>query len=53
VKNEKGQALVEYILVAAVLIGASYGMAKLFAILWKAKFVLLKTLRAGTAGMGP
>lgn len=52
-KDEKGQAVVEYALLLFVLTLVSYGGINLFIEAWKNKFNKLKLMRAGALGMGP
>ena len=47
IKNNKGQALVEYIIFILVLLMASYGAVKLFIIAWKYKFNFISTNYGG------
>jgi hypothetical protein len=38
INNKSGQALVEYVLFTLIMFAASYGMVKLFIIVWQHKF---------------
>ena len=49
-KDENAQAMVEYVLVASILIAASYGAIRLFLHAWKSKYDNLKNMRTGPQG---
>ncbi len=51
--DEDAQAMVEYILIACMLILASYGAIKLFTHAWKIKFNKVKSVRSGIIGIAP
>jgi hypothetical protein len=51
--TNRGQALVEFLLVAIVLIAASYGASRLIAAAWKSKFTIITAMRCGVTGIGP
>ena len=51
--DEDGQAMVEYVLVAAILIAASYGALRLFAVSWHMKFQRTANARTGILGIRP
>ena len=38
ISNKSGQAMVEYVLFTLIMFAASYGMVKLFIIVWQHKF---------------
>jgi Flp pilus assembly pilin Flp len=52
-KDENGQAMVEYILLLFILTVVSFAGFKLLMAAWKAKFNSVKNLRAGAAGVLP
>ena len=45
--------MVEFALVALILVSASYGAIKLFSGAWKGKYNLIKNTRSGSAGALP
>lgn len=47
IKNNKGQALVEYVIFILVLLMASYGAVKLFISSWNCKFNFISTTYGG------
>ncbi|HBU68752.1 MAG TPA: hypothetical protein DEE98_00030 [Elusimicrobia bacterium] len=51
--EEDAQAMVEFALVALILVSASYGAIKLFSGAWKGKYNLIKNTRSGSAGALP
>lgn len=53
INNEDGQAIVEYALVAFVLVLASYSAIKLIIFAWKIKFNNVKSVRSGPTGVFP
>jgi Flp pilus assembly pilin Flp len=52
-KDESAQAMVEYVILLAFLVAASYGGIKLFAAAWQKKFKATRTMRAEVFGVGP
>lgn len=52
-KDENGQAMVEYVLLLFILTVVSFAGFKLLIAAWKAKFNSVKNLRAGPAGILP
>lgn len=52
-KDEDGQAIVEYALLTCMLVLAAYGAIKLFVVAWQARFNKIKQLRAGPLGVLP
>lgn len=48
-----GQALVEYLLILAILVAVSIGALRMFTSAWEAKFTMVSTTRAGALGMLP
>lgn len=51
VSDESAQSAVEYVLLAFILITASYGAVQLFQKAWQVKFNKIKQTRAGFWGM--
>ncbi|MBQ3835318.1 MAG: hypothetical protein II816_07390 [Elusimicrobia bacterium] len=49
--EEKGQALVEFILFTLVLFVASYGMLKLFIAAWNNKFDFISIIMGATSAL--
>ena len=51
--DESAQAMVEYAILAALLVAASYGAIKIFGAAWQKKFKTTSTMRAEAFGVGP
>jgi Flp pilus assembly pilin Flp len=51
--NNRGQALVEYVLLAVVFLAVTYGVVRLFGSAWTTKFDKIQYTRAGIGGIGP
>jgi Flp pilus assembly pilin Flp len=52
-RDESAQAMVEYVIILAMLVAASYGGIKLFGKAWQKKFNTTSSARAGVFGIGP
>lgn len=51
--DEDAQAMVEYALLASILVLASYAAIRLFVEVWKTKFNSVKNTRTGMSGIIP
>jgi hypothetical protein len=53
INDESAQAMVEYVIVLAMLVLSSYGGIKLFMMAFKKKFMTMRQMRAEVFGVGP
>lgn len=53
VRSCRGQALVEYILLAVLFVAVTVGVTRLFGAAWSAKFSRISAYRAGVVGIAP